>query len=185
MTNGIWVTSPTRTIVDVAAVVDYDVLEAATFCALRRRLTTGDKIAAALTRSAPMRGRPGGAAIRDLLSDLDVNGSETGSYLETRFWQWIRKTGLPLPRRQFVIRDGGRYIGRVDFAYPAQRFAIEVQSYEFHGTSRSFQEDQARLNDLHDCGWQGRLVTKTDLDDPRQLFDELSRRLGVQSLFVP
>ncbi|HET7482553.1 MAG TPA: hypothetical protein VFK89_06805, partial [Actinomycetota bacterium] len=57
------------------------------------------------------------------------------------------------------------------------------QSYQFHGSAAAFHEDQQRLNDLHRCGWEGRLVTKVDLDHPRRLHDELAERLGVRRLF--
>ena len=183
MSHGIWVTSPTRTLIDLAAVVDYDQLEAATHCALRRKLTTVKRIERAFARSAPVRGRPGGAAIRELLNDLRTNGSATESFLETRFWQWVRRSGLPLPVRQHIVRDRDRFVGRVDFAYPAQRFAIECQSFQFHGSAEAFQNDQARLNDLHDCDWHCRLVTKRDLDRPEKLYSEISRRLGIRTLF--
>ena len=39
---------------------------------------------------------------------------------------------LPMPVFQYEVRHDGRFVARVDAAYPEQRIAIEYDSYEYH-----------------------------------------------------
>jgi very-short-patch-repair endonuclease len=54
---------------------------------------------------------------------------------------------------QYEVRVGQRFIGRVDFARPELRFAIEVDGYEFHSSLSAFNRDRARQNELVAAGW--------------------------------
>lgn len=117
--------------------------------------------------------------MRRLVSDLKQNGGATGSRLETRFMQLLRRERFPMPVRQLEISDRGGLIGRVDFAYPDRMIAIEVQSYEFHSERESWANDQTRLDRLYSSGWKPRLVTKEDIESPERILSELARGLGV------
>lgn len=117
LTNGIWVTSPTRTLLDVAAVSSFDRLEVAAHCAIRRNLTSVYRLERRLSAAA-VRGRSGIGRMRRLLLDLGTNGGPTGSQLETRFMQLLRRERLPTPVRQFEIFDRDGMIGRGGFRVP-------------------------------------------------------------------
>src|SRR5207245_4356318 len=103
--DGIPVTTAARTLIDLAGIVDADVLEEALDDALRRGLVTVRRL----------RWRMAEVGARRVLTDFvdaRAGGRVTESTLETRFLRALRKAGLPKPIAQHRI---GHY--RVDFAY--------------------------------------------------------------------
>ena len=87
------------------------------------------------------------------------------SPLETRFLRLLRRAGLPKPIAQLEIRDRGRLIARVDFAYPEARLAIEVDGYRWHAGRARWEHDLRRRNAITAFGWRVVHVTSTDLDE--------------------
>ena len=162
--DAIPVTTVTRTLIDLGAVVPADALEEALDDALRRSLTTISRLRWRLGALAT-RGRPGVAAIRSLLDDRDPAAVTPKSVLETRFARLARRAGLPAPVRQLEVRENGRLIGRVDFAYPDHMLAIEVDGYRWHSGRRAWQRDLARRNRVTERGWRVIHVTDRDLEE--------------------
>ena len=76
--------------------------------------------------------------------------------------QLFRRHGLPTPVFQYVIRHDGRFIARVDAAYPELRIAIEYDSYEHHTGKDAIVRDNDRRNVLRNIEWD--LVTFTAAD---------------------
>jgi very-short-patch-repair endonuclease len=74
---------------------------------------------------------------------------------ETLLRLLLVRAGLPEPRVNFVVEDpGGRFIARVDLAYPQLRVAVEYDG-DHHRTSTSrYEHDIARFDRLHDAGWR-------------------------------
>lgn len=62
----------------------------------------------------------------------------------------FKRSGLPAPTPEFTT-EGGLY--RLDFAYPAIRFAIEVDGYTWHHSPEQVARDQTRRNRLRSQGW--------------------------------
>jgi very-short-patch-repair endonuclease len=58
--------------------------------------------------------------------------------------------GLPPPERQLWIAAAH---ARIDLAYPAERVAIELDSFRWHAGRRAFATDRARGNRLVAAGW--------------------------------
>ena len=56
---------------------------------------------------------------------------------------------------------------RIDLAYPEQKIAIELDSWEFHGNGNrtAFDVDKARFNDLLVIGWSPTAFTSTMTDE--------------------
>ena len=52
--------------------------------------------------------------------------------METLMLEVLRRHGLPAPVPQYEVWDQGRFVARVDAAYPEARLAIEYQSYQEH-----------------------------------------------------
>lgn len=105
---------------------------------------------------------PGAGLLRRLVALRDPDRPiESG--LETRLFALLRRYGLPLPVPQFWIRTrvGWR---RIDFAYPDERLALEVDGREGHGPDR-FEDDRARENELAEEGWERRHLTKAMIVD--------------------
>ena len=157
--EGIAITSPARTLIDLAGALDGEVLEAAVEDVLRRGLTTAPTLRRRLDALGG-KGRAGAGALRDLLDDRGDAALE--SRLEVRVWRLLRGAGLR-PVRQHVVRCRGRTY-RLDFAFPMQKVAVEADGYAVHGGRRAFVRDRQRLADLAAEGWIVVPVTWDDCD---------------------
>jgi very-short-patch-repair endonuclease len=160
---GIAATSIERTLVDLAAKTSEERLEVAMEDALRRRLTTADRIGLRLA-DLPVN-QPGRACVLGLLT-VRGGAPPAESPLEVKVARMLRAWGYPAPIRQKVLDDQGRFIGRVDFVYPDRRLIIEVDGYRHHDGRVVFDEDRARRNALTALGWVVLHATSTMLVEP-------------------
>jgi very-short-patch-repair endonuclease len=87
---------------------------------------------------------------------------------ETRLRLLMRRAGLPAPAAQYQVLDGGRFVARVDFAWPELKVAVEYDG-RWHGDPAQFPKDRRRLNRLREAGWTVVFVTAADLHDPLRL----------------
>jgi len=87
---------------------------------------------------------------------------------ETRLRLLLHRSGLPLPVAQFQIRSDGRFVARVDFAWPDRRLAVEYDG-AWHGDPQQFPHDRRRLNRLAAVGWRVHFVTKEDMRRPDEV----------------
>jgi very-short-patch-repair endonuclease len=150
------ITSPTRTLIDLAAPLSAHALELAMEDAFRRRLTTPASVGKRLeVLGGP--GRPGAAVLRMLL-DARRGGPASASAGEIELERLLTRGGLPTPVRQHPITHGDRTI-RVDFAYPDRRLAIEFDSLRWHTGRAKLDNDAERRNLLRAARWE--LVTVT------------------------
>ncbi len=182
--NRIPVTDPERTLIDLGAVVGRDRVEVALDHFLAKQLTTLSRIA----RRIEVLHGPGWRGTKKLKHLLALRNGHRGSGespLETKFFQLLRAARLPLPERQVVIKDGDRFIGRVDLAYVEARLIIEVQGYAFHSSRQAWTHDVLRRRELHVLGWRVVEVTEHDLTEGRVAFiKQLKRLLDELSLFI-
>ncbi|GAB3194008.1 hypothetical protein GCM10027261_10930 [Geodermatophilus arenarius] len=95
---------------------------------------------------------------------------------ETRLRLLLHRSGLPLPVAQYEVRCGGRFVARVDFAWPEHRLALEYDG-AWHGAPDQLPRDRRRLNGLTSAGWRVHFVTKGDLRGPDDLLRDLARAL--------
>jgi hypothetical protein len=156
------VTTPTRTLIDVARYAPVPHLEEAVDDALRRGLTTVDRLTARVDDLAA-HGRRGIARIRTVLEPRNPAAAVPESVQERRLVRLLQRHGLPSPMLQFEIHDGNRFVARVDAAYPDRRIAIEYDSYMYHGGRRRHEVDLARRNRLEGLGWRVFHATAADL----------------------
>ncbi len=167
------ITSPTRTIVDLAAVLGFGELEDILDAALRLRLTTVGKLS---ERTIPLVGPvPGIRNLRKLLRDR-AEKAPFGSSAERRFGARLVKR-FPGVVRQYEIRDGtGRLVARVDFALPNERIAIEVDG-SHHAGRKQWRADLARQNRMLALGW--RYVRRpTGTSEDAALFELIEGMIG-------
>jgi hypothetical protein len=92
---------------------------------------------------------------------------------ETRLRLLIGRSPLPPPVAQFTVLHEGRFVARVDFAWPEQRVALEYDGL-WHAEAGQFARDRQRLNRLHTAGWRVFFVTAADLHDPAGLIARLA-----------
>jgi hypothetical protein len=71
---------------------------------------------------------------------------------ETRLRLLFGRVGLPAPVAQFRVFDEEGLVGRVDFAYPDLKIAIEYDGL-WHAEPGQFAMDRKRLNRLVAAGW--------------------------------
>ena len=65
----------------------------------------------------------------------------------------LRAHGVPRALPEYRVSARGVFVGRVDFAYPELKLAIEVDGFEPHTALDVFRKDRARQNDLVSSGW--------------------------------
>jgi hypothetical protein len=150
--EGLPLTDPTRTIIDLGLVLPHWAVRDALSRGLTTRLFTVvevDRLRDAITRQ----GRNGTGTVRRILDErLLVAGTEE-SLLERRFLDLVARHGLVAPAIQHEVWHAGRFIARVDAAYPDRKLAVEVDGYSAHSSPDAFQRDRARQNRLVALGW--------------------------------
>lgn len=160
--DGIPVTTPARTLLDLASVVSREELEEAVDDALPRGLVSLPRLRWMLNRP-DNKGRPGIARLRAVVEACEPGASVPQSVFERRLLRTICRGGLPEPIPQHEIRNRGRMVARVDYAYPETRLAIEADGYRWHSGRANWERDRARLNELTLLGWRIIHVTWSEL----------------------
>jgi Protein of unknown function (DUF559)/Transcriptional regulator, AbiEi antitoxin len=140
--DGIPVTRPLRTVLDLGMVLDGDRLEELLDDGLRRGWLS---LTGVWKRSEQLGGlrRPGADVVLSVMDRKIAGQRPPGSILETRFAQLLRRAGLPQPVSQYEVHDGSDFVARVDFAYPEFAVVIELDGEERH-TGRSSRKHDAR-----------------------------------------
>ena len=153
--DGIPVTSPARTLQDIAAHLPRRDLARAVEEAQIRRLVTESSLREQLGRHPRHRGT------RALRWAIRSDPALTRSEAERRFLELIRRAGLPEPRANVRV---GRY--EVDFYWPEHGLIVELDGYAFHSSRGAFERDRRKDGEL---GAQGHRVMRVTW---RRLVDE-------------
>jgi very-short-patch-repair endonuclease len=179
MVDRIPVTTPARTLIDIASIAPCEDVEVALDDALRRGLVSIPRLRWRLDELG--RGRPGVGVIRELLLERDPSAGLPGSGFERRVIRMLRAAGLPKPALQHEVRTGGRRVAVVDLAYPDLRLAIEVDGYRWHSGKTRWQHDRRRSNALTLLGWRIIHVTWDDLTQrPDAVIQEIHAALAAR-----
>jgi very-short-patch-repair endonuclease len=159
--DAIPVTTPSRTLFDIASVMPQEIVEEALDDAMRRKLTSIRRLHWYIDAR---RGKSGIRVIRTLLEMRGNTSTAPESVLETRVLRALRAAGLPKPALQYPIHDDHRLVAVVDFAFPAIRLAIEADGYRWHSGRLRWEHDLGRRNALTSLGWRVMHVTWKDLE---------------------
>jgi very-short-patch-repair endonuclease/predicted transcriptional regulator of viral defense system len=162
--DGIPVTTPERTLLDLASIFPRaNYLEFIVQAARRRRLITFESTKETFDRHA-RRGLKGVAALREVLDRWDPGSRPTESEMETVLLLTLRRSGLPEPTVQYEILDSaGRFVARADAAYPEARVAIEYDSKQEHSDEFQIARDARRRNAMQAAGYLVLSVRLRDL----------------------
>jgi very-short-patch-repair endonuclease len=160
--DAIPVTTPARTLIDLAAVAEIDAVEEALDDAIGRGLVSIPSVRRRLDALA-RKGRPGIAAMRALLEARDGSLSVPMSVFETRLLRELKRARIPPPACQYEVRHEGNHIATVDFAWPERRLAIEADGFKWHSARTRFERDRGRRNAMTLVGWRVIHVTWTGL----------------------
>ena len=155
------VTSPARTLVDLAGVLGEEALEVAFDSAVRERPGLLPRLEWCLQQGRLQYGK-GVERLRELVRSRGRHGA-TGSGLEVKVWRRLRREGLRPPALQFDVFNQGRHVARVDFAWPLQRVAVQPVGYSAHGGGAQWRRDTAQVSELSLLGWKVLYVTARDL----------------------
>lgn len=163
MVRGIPVTSVPRTLVDLAGVLPVDPLARACHEAGVLHRITPRQVDAILARK---RTAAGAAKLRAVMSgDVHV----TLSHLERAFLKLLREASLPLPFTNRVA--SGR---RVDCRWPEYRLTVELDSFRFHNSRYSWEQDRRRRREAKGRGDAFERYSYGDvLEDPEYMLSEL------------
>ncbi len=175
--DGIPVTTPTRTLVDLSSVASIEEMEIALDYFAHRGLSDASSVRRDLDRLQRPRGTE---RIEAVLRMKIADGAPPESPLESRAAMVMRDAGLPVPVAQLEIRDDAGLIGRVDFAWPDQMVVLEVDGFSAHGYRAASERDQRRQNRLVASGWRVLRVSHGGLVDPARIITDLRRSLGVR-----
>ncbi|MEX2554310.1 MAG: type IV toxin-antitoxin system AbiEi family antitoxin domain-containing protein [Actinomycetota bacterium] len=159
--HAIPVTTPARTLFDVAGTSPRDVVEEALDDALRRGVVSLARLRWHLGEYGEM-GRPGTRVLRSLV-DARWSSGVPKSVFETRLLRVLKRGRLPAPAVQHEIRSRGRLVARVDAAYPDVKVAIEADSARWHASRQRWERDLARRNAITALGWQVLHITYEQL----------------------
>ena len=133
--NRIPVTTPARTLLDLAGGLRTSELERLLAQVERQQLSTPGEISLLIARHPR---RPGVGILRALLSG-DASPTLTRSHAEERFLALVRKAQLAMPEVNVGV---GGY--EVDFLWRPQRLVVEVDGFAFHSSRREFKRDRRR-----------------------------------------
>lgn len=172
------ITTPLRTVIDLAAVCSKDILEEALDDALVRNLVTIGRVDRWLeTLPAPL---PGVGQFKEVVDARRDRGTPE-SVMETRLFRLLRRRGIDLPECQYLILQNGKLIRRADFAYPAERIVIEMDSRGFHSRQKSFDRDRVTSNQLGTLGWLVLQFTwKQLVTEPEYVFNTIKSALDAR-----
>jgi very-short-patch-repair endonuclease len=131
---GIPVTSPARTLIDLATLHCLDRLETWVSQADKLGLIDPETLRMQLDQRRGMDGVP---ALRRLLDRRTF--ALTDSELERRFLRLVRRAGLPIPKTQARVNGF-----RVDFYWPELKLIVETDGLRYHRTPQQQSKDRIR-----------------------------------------
>jgi very-short-patch-repair endonuclease len=158
------VTNPTRTLIDLASVLDDEELEVALDDVLVRRLTRISRLNWRLGQFYD-RHRKGLGLLKALLAARDPKSATPESALESHLLRLLRSARLPAPIPQFRVTRGRDVVARLDFAYPQAMVGIEADGYRYHGAKQRWQSDLRKRNVLAGLGWRLVVVSWKDVTE--------------------
>jgi very-short-patch-repair endonuclease len=162
---GIPVTSPGRTIVDLADISPRRTVE--------RAIDEAEYLRLDCTGLTPRPGRPGNGLLTRVLSEHRAGSTLTRSELEELFLAMCKRYHLPSP-------DVNSFVGgyEVDFVWRKQRLVVETDGLAAHGTRHAFERDRLRDLELTAAGWRVVRITHARLSrEPQAVAEQLSRLL--------
>lgn len=165
------VTSLARTQLDLAAMLPTPRLERALERSEELRLFDLYELEAVLGRYTH---HPGSKPLRKALAIYRPEPAFTRSGVERRFLALVKEAGLPPPSMNVNVAGF-----ELDAYWEAERFAVELDVYETHGTRAAFERDRLRQEDLKLAGIEMVRVTAPRLDrEPRRVVERLEALLA-------
>ena len=142
--NGLIVTSPTRTLADLAGMdLHPKRVERAINSTWANGLTDRRRLGV-MAKEWCERGRPGSAFLHEYLDSRALDWTPPASNLAARFIQIVVDAGMPEPISEVNLGDNERWLGRVDCLDPEYALVAEIDSERFHAAPLDKASDAAR-----------------------------------------
>jgi very-short-patch-repair endonuclease len=168
--DGVPVTTPERTLLDLSSVLALRELERALARAERAGIFDCGMLRKLIERYPRRRGV---VALRTLLAG-DAPPALTRSDAEERLLTLVRQACLPAPATNTAV---GKH--EVDFLWRNERLVVEVDGFEFHSSRSRFENDRRRDADLTAAGFRVMRVTWRHLvDTPLAVLARVVRALS-------
>ena len=164
--HAIPVTTPGRTLVDLA-----DVL---TRRGLERAIDEAEYLRLDCTGLSPIPGRRGAGVLAQVLAGHEAGSTRTRSQLEEMFLAMCEAHSLTQPEVNVHVEGY-----EVDFLWRDRRLVVELDGAAAHYTRRAFERDRARDAELTLAGYRVVRVTHTRLArEADAVADQLRRAVG-------
>lgn len=168
--EGIPVTSLARTKLDLAATLNAWRLERV----LERSEELGIFDLGPIEEVLDRFSHPGARPLRVALDIYRPDPAFTRSRLEERFLALIKSAGLPTPSMNHNVAGL-----ELDAYWPLERFAVELDVYETHGTRAAFERDHQRHEELLLAGIEFNRITGPRLKrEPQRVMERLGLLLA-------
>jgi very-short-patch-repair endonuclease len=165
------VTSFARTALDLAAMLPLNRFERVIERSEERGVLDLGPLLEILDRVGHHRGAP---RLRQVLASYRHDPTVKRSDLESDFLALVRRAGLPLPSMNFNVAGY-----ELDAYWEPERFVVELDVFETHGSHAAFERDRLRQEDLKLKGVEMVRVTGPRLDrEPEQVMERVAVHLG-------
>ena len=154
--DGLPITSPARTILDLAVGLPLSRLERVVAKALRAEICDERSLRRIVDRH---RRRAGTAALREVLR-RSGGPVLTRSVAESRFLALLRAAEIEPPRTNAPLEGY-----EVDFFWPGARLVVEIDGRAYHGSSAMFERDRRRDAAMIGAGYRVQRFTWHQLTD--------------------
>ena len=183
--DGLAVTSPTKTAIDLCRILDLDALVDVFDHLFTTRMSMPHYVR---RRAAAYSSTP--RLLTQLLERYPNDERAPESKEERRLVRLLSTLPgtLPVPQHPLRLLTGEEI--RVDVGYPCSRVAVELQSYRFHAGSGAFALDASRATELAAVGWTWVPITPWDVRyRPMWVLDRVGRikdgsQMVARRLFV-
>jgi hypothetical protein len=172
--NGMWVTSPARTLLDLATVLSAgDLRRAARQAQALKRVSVRELIEIA----DRCNGHHGAAKLRAVVAD---GPAPTRSPLEDRLLDLLDAAGIARPEINAPLTVGGATI-IPDLLWREERVAIEADSKRWHEPTLTRAHDVSKQVSLEALGWRVLRITDNQVRrHPRQTVARIRAALGTR-----
>lgn len=157
--QGLTITTPTQTFLDLACSLDLVDLVVLGDSLVKAKRATPEGLVAAAADWAGNGATRGRKAARFVRKGVD-------SPKETRLRMLLVLAGLPEPTVNWIIRNpDGSWRMRFDLSYPGLKLIIEYDGRQHSENSGQWRRDLSRREELDRLGWRLIVVTSDDLHD--------------------
>ena len=162
--DGIRLTSAPRSLFDAADMIGFENTVSAIEDALASKLCVFDDLVAVCRRLSHPR-RPGSRTFAAALASRAPWREALDSHLEVTILLALERLGLPQPVTQLPMTLPNGTDIEIDFAWPDQQVALEIDHTWWHDGAGPARRDKRRDRQLSVVGWQPMRITDTDVEE--------------------